>query len=398
MNIHEYQGKAILRQAGIRVNDGTPAFTVEQAVKIAQDIGEGKCIVLKSQIHAGGRGAGRFMNGNPDKGGVRVFFSTEHIEQNAKEMLGQVLVTKQTGPEGKQVNRLYVENGCDIAHEYYVSVLLDRAVSKVMVMASTEGGIDIETVAEKTPEKILQVYAESTGLNKAVADDLAKKLGLSGTTAKQASDIFVKLVDTFIHKDMDMLEINPLITTPDGDVVALDAKISFDSNALYRHPDIQQMRDESEEDPMECQAEKWDLSYVNLDGNIGCMVNGAGLAMATMDIIQMKGAMPANFLDVGGTATAERVAAAFEIILSDSRVQGILINIFGGIVRCDIIASGILAAAKKVGVPVPLVVRLEGTNVEKGKQILASSDVNIISADTLEDAAEKIVASVKETP
>ncbi len=394
MNIHEYQGKAILKQAGIPVNDGIPAFTVEEAVKAAKSFGKGACVVLKSQIHAGGRGAGRFVNGDPDKGGVRVFFDTDKIEQNAKQMLGEVLVTKQTGAEGKQVNRLYVEHGCDIDHEYYVSVLLDRAVSKVMVMASTEGGMDIETVAEQTPEKIIQVYADPTGLPADAAADLAAQLGMSGKTAQQAADILVKLVEVYMAKDMDMLEINPLVTTPDGNIIALDAKISFDANALYRHPDVQQMRDETEEDPMECEAEKWDLSYVNLDGNIGCMVNGAGLAMATMDIIQMKGAMPANFLDVGGTATAERVAAAFKIILSEDRVQGILINIFGGIVRCDVIAEGILAAAKQVGVPVPLVVRLEGTNVEKGKQILAQSDVNVISADTLEDAAEKIVSLV----
>ncbi len=394
MNIHEYQGKQILKRAGIPVNEGIAAFTVEEAVAAAKAFGEGACIVLKSQIHAGGRGAGRFINGNPDKGGVRVFFDTEKIEANAKEMLGEVLVTKQTGPEGKQVNRLYVENGCDIAHEYYVSVLLDRALSKVMIMASTEGGMDIETVAEQTPEKIIQVYADPDGLSVTTANDLAAQLGMTGNTADQAADVFIKLVKTYMEKDMDMLEVNPLVTTPDGDIIALDAKISFDSNALYRHPDIQEMRDETEEDPMENEAEKWQLNYVNLEGNIGCMVNGAGLAMATMDIIQMKGAMPANFLDVGGTATAERVAAAFKIILSDDNVQGILINIFGGIVRCDMIAEGIIEAAKQVGVPVPLVVRLEGTNVEKGKQILAESDVNVVSADTLEDAAEKIVALV----
>lgn len=395
MNIHEYQGKIILKSAGIPVNNGTPAFTVQEAVDAAHKIGDGNCIVLKSQIHAGGRGAGRFIGGRDDKGGVRVFFSTEHIAEHATEMLGEVLVTKQTGPEGKQVNRLYVEHGCDIAHEYYVSVLLDRAVSKVMVMASTEGGMDIETVAEETPEKIIQVYADVDGLSVDKATELADALGLKGKSKDQAIDVFVKLVKVYMDKDMDLLEVNPLVTTPDGDIIALDAKIAFDGNALYRHKDVQDMRDESEEDPMEAEAADWDLNYVNLDGTIGCMVNGAGLAMATMDIIQMKGAMPANFLDVGGGATAERVAAAFKIILADKGVEGILINIFGGIVRCDMIAEGILEAVKQVGVPVPLVVRLEGTNVDKGKEILANSGLNVVSADTLEDAAEKIVALVK---
>ncbi|MEQ9488941.1 MAG: ADP-forming succinate--CoA ligase subunit beta [Alphaproteobacteria bacterium] len=396
MNIHEYQAKELLRRFGVAVPDGSVAHTVDEAVQAANEMG-GPIWVVKSQIHAGGRGAGRFKNGDPDKGGVRVCKSIDDVREAAKAMLGNTLVTKQTGDDGKQVNRLYIEDGCDIAREMYLSVLLDRAKSRVTIMASTEGGMDIETVAHETPEKIIHVSIDpATGISGFHCRRVAFALGLEGAQIKSCTKFLTAMYKAYVELDASLVEINPLVVTGAGEVIALDAKMNFDDNALYRHPDVAEMRDETEEDPAELEAGKHELNYIKLDGSIGCMVNGAGLAMATMDIIQLKGGSPANFLDVGGGATAERVTKAFKIILSDPNVQGILVNIFGGIMRCDVIAEGVVAASREVNLSVPLVVRLEGTNVQQGKKIMAESGLPIISADNLEEAAVKVVAAVKE--
>ncbi|MBT6093456.1 MAG: ADP-forming succinate--CoA ligase subunit beta [Rhodospirillaceae bacterium] len=396
MNIHEYQGKQLLAKYGVSIPQGKVAFTVDEAVAAAEELG-GPVYVVKSQIHAGGRGAGRFQ-GNPDgKGGVRVVKSVADVKESAAEMLGHVLVTKQTGDAGKEVKRLYIEEGCDIARELYLGMLLDRETSRLTMMASTEGGMEIEEVAEATPEKILKVAIDpAVGFKGFHARELAFGLGLEGGQIKSAVKLMMALYQAFVDLDLSLVEINPLVVTGAGDVMALDAKVNFDDNALYRHADVEEMRDEDEEDERELEAGKYDLNYISLDGSIGCMVNGAGLAMATMDIIKLVGGDPANFLDVGGGATAEKVTAAFKIILSDPKVEGILVNIFGGIMRCDIIAEGVVTAAKEVDLHVPLVVRLEGTNVEQGNQILADSGLPILSADDLGDAAEKIVKAVKE--
>jgi len=396
MNIHEYQGKQLLAKYGVPVPRGHVAFSVDEAVKAAEDLG-GSIFVVKSQIHAGGRGAGRFAD-NPDgKGGVRVVKSVDEVRKNAGEMLGHVLVTKQTGEQGKEVKRIYIEEGCDIARELYVGMLLDRETSRLTMMASTEGGMEIEEVAEATPEKILKVAIDPvTGMLPFHARQLAFGLGLEGKQVGSAVKFMLAMYKAFTELDCSIVEINPLVVTGAGEVIALDAKINFDDNALYRHKDVEEMRDESEEDPAELEADKHELNYIKLDGSIGCMVNGAGLAMGTMDIIQLYGGSPANFLDVGGGATKERVTTAFKIILSDSNVKGILVNIFGGIMRCDVIAEGVVAAAKEVSLSVPLVVRLEGTNVDQGKEIMANSGLPIISGDNLADAAEKIVKAVKE--
>ena len=394
MNIHEYQAKQLLKTFGVPVPIGYPAFSAEEAQTIADTLTT-PVVVVKSQIHAGGRGAGRFKGGNPDKGGVRVILDKSSVSDEAREMLGEILVTKQTGACGKQVNRLYVESGSNIKKEFYLSILLDRSVGKFLVMASTEGGMDIEDVAENTPEKIIRVHTEVDSITDTQAGQVAHGLGLSGDLADKCKDFLSKLMKAYVSLDVDLLEINPLVITKENDIIALDTKMSFDSSALYRHPEVAKLQDETEEDPAELEATSWDLNYVKLEGDIGCMVNGAGLAMATMDIIKLKGSDPANFLDVGGTATPERVAAVFKIILSDSNVKGILVNIFGGIVRCDVVATGIIEAAKAVNLSVPLVVRLEGTNVEQGKTLLANSGVNLVSADDLEDAADKIVSLVK---
>jgi succinyl-CoA synthetase beta subunit len=397
MNIHEHQAKAVLKEYGVPVARGYPAFTVKEAVKAAKEMKGAKLLVVKSQIHAGGRGKGKFVGLKPDaKGGVRLARSVDEVKKNAEEMLGRVLVTHQTGPKGKQVNRLYIEDGADIARELYLSLLVDRETSRVAVVASTEGGMDIEDVAHSTPEKILTFSIDpATGVMPHHGRALAKALKLEGDQAKQAAKLLSQLYKAFTEKDMSMLEINPLIVMADGNLRVLDAKVSFDSNALYRHPDIQALRDLSEEDEKEIEASKYDLSYIALDGDIGCMVNGAGLAMATMDIIKLYGAEPANFLDVGGGASKEKVTAAFKIITADPAVKGILVNIFGGIMRCDIIAEGVIAAVKDVGLKVPLVVRLEGTNVELGKKIINESGLDVIAADDLADAAQKIVKAVK---
>jgi succinyl-CoA synthetase beta subunit len=397
MNIHEYQAKELLAKFGIGVPAGIPALTVEEAVAAAKQL-PGPLYVVKAQIHAGGRGKGKFKELGPDaKGGVRLAKSTAEVEDCAREMLGNTLVTIQTGEAGKQVNRLYVTDGVDIAKEYYLSMLVDRASGRVAMIVSTEGGMDIETVAHDTPELITTITIDpATGFMPHHGRAVAFALKLSGDLAKAAQKLASQLYTAFVALDCAMLEINPLVETADGKLLVLDTKMSFDSNALYRHPDVEAMRDETEEDPMEVEASKHDLAYIKLDGNIGCMVNGAGLAMATMDIIKLNGAFPANFLDVGGGANKEKVTAAFKIILSDPAVQGILVNIFGGIMKCDIIAEGIVAAAKEVNLSVPLVVRLEGTNVEAGKAILANSGLPIIPADDLGDAAKKIVAQVKQ--
>ena len=396
MNIHEYQAKELMRRYGIAVPDGGVAWTPDEAAKQAGKMG-GPVWVVKSQIHAGGRGAGRFKNDPDGKGGVRVVKSVEEVRENADAMLGQVLVTKQTGPDGKEVKRLYIEDGCDIARELYLSVLLDRANSRVTVMASTEGGMDIEQVAEETPEKIIRVAIDpATGIQGHHCRTVAFGLGLQGNQVRSATRFLTAMYRAFTELDASLVEINPLVVTGAGDVIALDAKMNFDDNALYRHPDIAELRDEDEEDPAELEAARHDLNYVKLDGTIGCMVNGAGLAMGTMDIIKLYGAEPANFLDVGGGATRERVTTAFKIILSDPNVEGILVNIFGGIMRCDVIAEGVVAAAREVSLHVPLVVRLAGTNVDLGKKILADSGLPITSADDLADAAEKVVQAVKE--
>ncbi|HAC58601.1 ADP-forming succinate--CoA ligase subunit beta [Parvibaculum sp.] len=387
MNIHEYQAKAVLAKYGVPVPRGHAAFTPEEAVAKARELG-GPVWVVKAQIHAGGRGKA---------GGVKVVKSVEDVEKEAKRLLGSTLVTHQTGPEGKEVHRLYIEEGSSIARELYLSVLVDRATSRISFIASTEGGMDIEEVAAKTPEKILSFDVDpASGISGFHGRKVAYALGLEGDQVKQGVALIDKLYKAFVTEDMSMLEINPLVVTGEGDVVCLDAKVNFDSNALYRHKDIVELRDLTEEDPAEVEASKYDLNYIKLDGKIGCMVNGAGLAMATMDIIKLYGSEPANFLDVGGGATKEKVTAAFKIILSDPSVEGILVNIFGGIMRCDIIAEGVVAAAKEVSLGVPLVVRLEGTNVDLGKKIMAESGLPIISADNLADAAEKIVKAVKE--
>ena len=387
MNIHEYQAKAVLKEHGVPVAHGLPAFSVEDAVKAAEELG-GPVWVVKAQIHAGGRGKG---------GGVKVAKSVDEVKAEAERMLGMTLVTHQTGPAGKLVNRIYVEQGSSIEDEFYLSILVDRETSRVAFVASTEGGMDIEEVAASTPEKIITFDIDpATGFMPHHGRTLAKALGLSGGLGKQAQKIGRHLYEAFVAKDMSLLEINPLVVTKEEELICLDAKVGFDPNALFRHADILSLRDESEEDEKEIEASKFDLNYIALDGKIGCMVNGAGLAMATMDIIKLYGSEPANFLDVGGSATVDKVTAAFKIITSDPNVSGILVNIFGGIMRCDIIAEGVIEAVKQVGLEVPLVVRLEGTNVEKGKEIISNSGLNVISADNLDDAAQKIVAAVKE--
>ncbi|MDX1710230.1 MAG: ADP-forming succinate--CoA ligase subunit beta [Rhodovibrionaceae bacterium] len=396
MNIHEYQAKQLLAKYGVAVPKGGVAFTPDEAVEQARELG-GPVYVVKSQIHAGGRGAGRFKDDPDGKGGVRVVKSVEDVEENAKNMLGHVLVTKQTGEDGKEVKRLYIEDGCDIQRELYLSLLIDRATSRVTVMASTEGGMEIEEVAAESPEKIIkQVIDPVVGLMPFHGRKIAFALGLEGKQVSSAVKFLTAMYKAFVDLDASIVEVNPLVVTGEGEVLALDAKMNFDDNALFRHKDVAEMRDEDEEDPAEIEASKHDLNYIKLDGSIGCMVNGAGLAMATMDIIKLYGGEPANFLDVGGGATKEKVTAAFKIILSDDNVEGILVNIFGGIMRCDIIAEGVVAAAKEVHLHVPLVVRLEGTNVELGKQILEESGLPILSADNLADAAEKVVKAVKE--
>jgi succinyl-CoA synthetase beta subunit len=396
MNIHEYQAKELLRRYGVAVLDGHVAWTAEEAAAAAARL-PGPVSVVKAQIHAGGRGAGHFADDPSGKGGVRLARSPEEARAAAEAMLGNVLVTKQTGPAGRKVHRVYVEAGCDIARELYLSLLVDRASGRITIMASAEGGIEIEEVAARAPEKILRVAVDPAA---GFSDFQARRLGFGvGLTAKQVARFtrFVGAMYTaFTALDCAIIEINPLVITGGGEVVALDAKIAFDDNALFRHPDVEKLRDEAEEDPKELEAAKHSLNYVALDGTIGCMVNGAGLAMATMDIIKLYGASPANFLDVGGGATKERVTAAFKIILSDPHVEGILVNIFGGIMRCDVIAEGVVSAAREVQLSVPLVVRLEGTNVDMGKAILAKSNLPIISADNLADAAEKVVRAVKE--
>ena len=396
MNIHEYQAKGLLQKFGVTVPKGEPAFGVGEVSKITDDLG-GPVWVVKSQIHAGGRGAGHFKEDPDGGGGVRLAKSKEEVSAYANAMLGNTLVTKQTGAGGKEVRRIYIEEGCDIDRELYLAMLIDRSTSKVTVVASTEGGMEIEEVAENTPEKITRVAIDPViGMSPFYARQVAFRLGLEGKVASHTVKLLMALYRAFTELDATLIEVNPLVVTGSGDVIALDAKMNFDDNALFRHPDIEELRDESEEDPAEIEAAKFDLNYVKLDGTIGCMVNGAGLAMATMDIIKLYGEEPANFLDVGGSATAEKVTAAFKIILSDSNVQGILVNIFGGIMRCDIIAEGVVQAAKEVNLSVPLVVRLEGTNVDKAKQILADSGLPIISGDDLGDAAKKIVDSVRE--
>ncbi|MBN9142808.1 MULTISPECIES: ADP-forming succinate--CoA ligase subunit beta [unclassified Novosphingobium] len=395
MNVHEYQGKELLAKFGVAIPAGYPALSVEEAVAGAKQL-PGPLYVVKSQIHAGGRGKGKFKELPVDaKGGVRLAKSLEEVESHAKEMLGNTLVTVQTGEAGKQVNRLYVTDGVDIAKEYYISLLVDRATGRVAFIVSTEGGMDIEAVAHDTPEKITTVTIDpATGFQPHHGRSIAFALKLKGDTNKQAQVLAKQLFDAFVSLDCSMLEINPLVEDVNGNLLVLDTKMSFDSNALFRHPDVFAMRDETEEDPAEIEASKYDLAYIKLDGNIGCMVNGAGLAMATMDIIKLNGAFPANFLDVGGGATTEKVTAAFKIILSDPAVEGILVNIFGGIMKCDVIAAGIIAAAKDVNLSVPLVVRLEGTNVELGKELLNNSGLPIVAANDLGDAAKKIVAEV----
>jgi succinyl-CoA synthetase beta subunit len=386
MNIHEYQAKDVLRGFGVPVPKGKPAFTVEEAVAAAQEL-PGPVWVVKAQIHAGGRGKG---------GGVKVVKSIEDVKKEAERMLGMTLVTHQTGPAGRLVKRLYIEDGSAIDRELYLSALVDRETSRIAFIVSTEGGMDIEAVAHDTPEKIHTFQVEPvSGYSPFIGNEIAVALGVKGDAAKQIGKVVKGLYDAFIAKDMSLLEINPLVVTKDGNVICLDAKLNFDDNSLYRHKDIQALRDLDEEDPAEVEASKYDLSYIKLDGEIGCMVNGAGLAMATMDIIKLYGSEPANFLDVGGGATKEKVTQAFKIIVSDPNVKGILVNIFGGIMKCDIIAEGIIAAAKEISLSVPLVVRLEGTNVELGKEILAKSGLAITSADNLADAADKVVKAVK---
>ena len=396
MNVHEYQAKELLAKFGVGIPAGIAALTVEEAVAAAKQL-PGPLYVVKAQIHAGGRGKGKFKELPADaKGGVRLAKNIEEVEAFAKEMLGNTLVTVQTGEAGKQVNRLYITDGVDIAKEYYLSMVVDRATSRVAMIVSTEGGMDIEEVAHATPEKIATITIDpAEGFMPHHGRAVGYALKLTGDLNKQAGKIAEQLYNAFVALDCDMLEINPLVETKDGNLLVLDTKMSFDSNSLYRHPDVMALRDETEEDPAEIEASKYDLAYIKLDGNIGCMVNGAGLAMATMDIIKLNGEFPANFLDVGGGATTEKVTAAFKIILKDPAVKGILVNIFGGIMKCDIIADGIVAAAKEVNLQVPLVVRLEGTNVQQGKDILANSGLPIVPANDLGDAAKKIVAEVR---
>ncbi|HXF54694.1 MAG TPA: ADP-forming succinate--CoA ligase subunit beta [Hyphomicrobiaceae bacterium] len=398
MNIHEYQAKELYRQYGVPTAAGYPAFSVEEAVAAAGKL-PGPVWVVKAQIHAGGRGKGRFKEKEAgDKGGVRLARSIEEVKAAASQMLGKTLVTVQTGSAGRTVRRLYIEDGSEIARELYLSALVDRSSSRVAFIASTEGGVDIEKVAHETPEKILTLAVDpASGYSPFHGRRIAFALGLSGDQIKQCVAMVERLYRLFVEKDMSLLEVNPLVVTKQGKLLCLDAKMNFDDNALFRHPEIVQLRDLEEEDAKEIEASKHDLSYVALDGNIGCMVNGAGLAMATMDIIKLYGAEPANFLDVGGGASKEKVAAAFKIITADPKVKGILVNIFGGIMRCDIIAEGVVAAVKEVGLNVPLVVRLEGTNVDLGKKILNESGLEVVAADDLADAAEKIVAAVKRT-
>ncbi len=396
MNIHEYQAKGLLEKFGVAVPKGIAAMSVAEATAAVDQL-PGPLYVVKAQIHAGGRGAGHFTNNPEGKGGVRLCKTKEDVTAAAEAMMNNVLVTKQTGPEGKEVQRLYVTDGVDIAHEYYCSVVLDRVTSRVTFMVSTEGGMDIEEVAEHSPEKITKVSIDpATGMSGFHARNLAFSLGLEGDAFKSAVKFFMALYKCFVELDASIVEINPMIVTDKNEVMALDAKMNFDPNALFRQKEIFGMRDESEEDAQEKEAADWELNYVRLDGNIGCMVNGAGLAMATMDIIKLYGGEPANFLDVGGGATTERVTAAFKIILSDPNVKGVLVNIFGGIMKCDVIANGVIAAAKEVSLNVPLVVRLEGTNVEKGKDLLNNSGLPIIAADNLADAAQKIVDATKQ--
>ena len=396
MNIHEYQAKALLKQYGAPVSEGRAVLSADEAEAKAREL-PGPLWVVKSQIHAGGRGKGRFKEAEAgEKGGVRLAKSIEDVIENVRQMLGSTLVTHQTGPAGKQVNRIYLEDGSDIARELYLALLVDRSSSRISFVASTEGGMDIEEVAASTPEKIVSFSVDpASGLSDFHGRRVAFALGLEGDQVKQCVALVKILYKAFVERDMEMLEINPLIVTEQGQIKVLDAKVSFDNNALYRQKDVMALRDETEEDPKELEASKYDLNYIALDGEIGCMVNGAGLAMATMDIIKLYGAEPANFLDVGGGASKEKVTEAFKIITSDPNVKGILVNIFGGIMRCDIIAEGIIAAVKEVGLQVPLVVRLEGTNVDLGKQIIRDSGLNVIPADDLSDAAEKIVKAVR---
>ena len=396
MNIHEYQAKGVLREFGVPVSRGRAIYSLGEVDAAAREL-PGPVWVVKAQIHAGGRGKGAFREPEAGgQGGVRLARSLDEVKTFAGQMLGRTLVTLQTGPAGKQVNRLYIEEGSDIAAEFYLSALVDRQTSRVAVVVSTEGGMNIEEVAHDTPDKIVTVSVDpATGIMPHHGRRVAQALGLTGDLAKQAEDLLAKLYRAFVERDMSMLEINPLVVTRGGKLVCLDAKVSFDDNAIYRHPDVAALRDETEEDPKEIEASKYDLNYIALDGTIGCMVNGAGLAMATMDIIKLYGAEPANFLDVGGGASKEKVTAAFKIITADPNVKGILVNIFGGIMRCDVIAEGVVAAVKEVGLQVPLVVRLEGTNVEQGKAIIDQSGLNVISADDLDDAAQKIVNAVK---
>jgi succinyl-CoA synthetase beta subunit len=396
MNIHEYQAKELLAKYGVPVPAGYPAMSVDEAVEAARKL-PGPLWVVKAQIHAGGRGKGRFKElGESAKGGVRLAHSIDEVREHSAEMLGKTLVTVQTGPAGKQVQRLYITDGVDIAKEFYLALLVDRETGRIAVVASTEGGMEIEKVAHDTPEKIATITIDpATGLMPHHGREVAAALGLSGDLAKRAGKVLASLYAAFIGTDASQIEINPLAVDDKGRLLVLDAKVGFDNNAEFRHPNIEQLRDLTEEDPMEVEASKYDLSYIKLDGSIGCMVNGAGLAMATMDIIKLEGGEPANFLDVGGGANKEKVTAAFKIILSDPAVKGILVNIFGGIMRCDIIAEGIVAAAREVSLNVPLVVRLEGTNVQQGKDILASSGLPIIAANDLGDAARKIVAEVR---
>ncbi|MGE4609866.1 MAG: ADP-forming succinate--CoA ligase subunit beta [Paracoccaceae bacterium] len=396
MNIHEYQAKQLLKEYGAPVSDGRPVLKAEDAKTAAGEL-DGPLWVVKAQIHAGGRGKGSFNEPEAgEAGGVRLTKSASEAAEEAQKMLGRTLVTHQTGPAGKQVNRVYIEDGADIEKELYLALLVDRVSSRVSFVASTEGGMDIEEVAANTPEKIVSFSVDpASGLSAFHGRRVAFTLGLEGKQIKQCVQLISNLYRMFVEKDMEMLEINPLIVTNDGNLKCLDAKMSFDSNALYRHSDVVALRDETEEDAKELEASKYDLNYITLDGEIGCMVNGAGLAMATMDIIKLYGSEPANFLDVGGGATKEKVTEAFKIITSDPNVKGILVNIFGGIMRCDVIAEGVVAAVQEVGLKVPLVVRLEGTNVEKGKEIINNSGLGVIAADDLGDAAKKIVAAVK---
>jgi succinyl-CoA synthetase beta subunit len=396
MNIHEYQAKELLAKYGVPVPAGYPAMSVDEAVEAAQRL-PGPLWVVKAQIHAGGRGKGKFKElGDAAKGGVRLAHSVDEVREHAAEMLGKTLVTVQTGPAGKEVQRLYITDGVDIEKEFYLAILVDRETGRPAIVASTEGGMNIEDVAHDTPEKIHTITVDpATGLMPHHGREVAAALGLSGDLAKQAGKVLGSLYKAFLGTDASQIEINPLAITDKGQLMVLDAKVGFDNNAEFRHPDLEELRDLTEEDPMEIEASKYDLAYIKLDGNIGCMVNGAGLAMATMDIIKLEGGEPANFLDVGGGANKEKVTAAFKIILSDPAVKGILVNIFGGIMRCDIIAEGIVGAAREVDLHVPLVVRLEGTNVQQGKDILASSGLPIIPANDLGDAAKKIVTEVK---